>query len=123
MAETITHHPSELLHQLVMAIRKHPEISVTVPTATTWKTVLRAIDSALGEVDGPIMVLHKRHSEVRRQKLRQMALENVKYWSSSANKSPGLPIRTQYDIGSLPPPKPLSEERRKRLKEIALSNC
>jgi SAM-dependent methyltransferase len=97
-----------------------PEISVSVPTFTTWKTVLRAIDSALGEVDGPIWVHYKRRTESQRQKLRQMALQNVKDSSSSANTSPGLPIRTQYDIESLPFPKPASEERRKRLKEEAM---
>ena len=89
---------------------------------TTWKTVLRAIDSALGEVDGPIWVHYKRRSEAQRQKLRQQALQNVKDWSSSASTSPGLPIRTQYDIESLPFPKPASEEKRKRLKEEAMSN-
>jgi hypothetical protein len=121
---TITHHPSELLNQVAMAMNwRHPEISVSVPMVTTWKTVLRAIDSALGEVDGPIWVHHKR-SESRQQKLRQMALQNVKDWSSmsSANTSPGLPIRTQYDIESLPFPKPASEEKRKRLKDEAMSD-
>jgi hypothetical protein len=119
---TVTHHPSELLHQVAMSMNwRHPEISVSVPTFTTWKTVLRAIDSALGEVDGPIWVHYKRRTESQRQKLRQIALQNVKDSSSSANTSPGLPIRTQYDIESLPFPKPASEERRKRLKEEAMS--
>jgi hypothetical protein len=119
---TITHQPSELLHQVAMAMNwRHPEISVSVPMITTWKTVLHAIDSALGEVDGPIWVHHKR-SKSRQQKLRQMALQNVKDWSSSTSTSPGLPIRTQYDIESLPFPKPASEEKRKRLKEEAMSN-
>jgi hypothetical protein len=82
---------------------------------------LRAVDSALGEVDGPIWVHYKRRTEFQRQKLRQIALQDVKDSSSSASTSPGLPIRTQYDIESLPFPKPASEERRKRLKEEATS--
>jgi hypothetical protein len=118
--ETMTHHPSELLHQLAVDMDlRHPEISVTVSKVTTWKTVLRAIDSALGEVDGPIVVLGKRSESRRKQILRQLALQTVKDWSSSANTSPGLPIRTQYDTKSLPFPKPASEETRKRLKEDA----
>src|SRR5271156_4930880 len=113
---TLTHHPSELLNQVAMAMGgRHPELSVTVPRLTTWKAALRAIDSALGEVDGPMMVTYKR-SESIRQKLRQVALQNVKDWSS-ASTSPGLPIRTQYDTNSLPMPKPASEEKRKQLKE------
>jgi hypothetical protein len=119
---TKTHHPSEPLHQVAQAMNsRHPEISVTVPGITTWKTALRAIDSALGEVDGPVMVIDKR-SESQRQRQRQIALQNVKDWSSSASTSPGLPIRTQYDTKSLPFPKPASEETRKQLKEQAMSD-
>jgi hypothetical protein len=123
---TKTHHPSELLRQVARDMSfRHPEISVTVPRITTWKTALRAIDSALGEVDGSIMVLDK-YSESdqqrRHQIIRQIALQTVKDWSSSANTSPGLPIRTQYDTKSLPFPKPASEETRKRLKEQAMSD-
>ena len=78
----ITHHPSELLHQVAMAINwRHSEISVTVPRVTTWKTVLRAIDSALGEVDEPMMVLYERRPESYQHILRQVALQNVKDWS------------------------------------------
>jgi hypothetical protein len=120
---TKTHHPSELLHQVASDMSfRHPEISVTVPGVTSWKTVLHAVDSALGEVDGRIMILDKR-SESQQQRhqqiFRQIALQNVKDWSSSVNTSPGLPIRTQYDTKSLPFPKPASEEAQKRLKEHA----
>jgi hypothetical protein len=79
---TKTHHPSKLLHQVAWDMNfRHPEISVTVPRVTTWKTVLRAIGSALREVDGPIMILDK-CSESQRQRrqqiLRQVALQTVK---------------------------------------------
>jgi hypothetical protein len=121
---TLTHHPSELLHQVAEAMGgRHPELSVTVPRIISWKAALRAIDSALGEVDERMMVTYKR-PEHYRQILRQTALQNVKDWSSSslsAIKSPGLPIRTQYDINSLPMPKPASEEKWKKLKEDAMS--
>jgi hypothetical protein len=119
---TMTYHPSELLHQVAKAMNwRHTEISVTVPKMTTWKTVLRAVDSALGEVDGPVMIKQIR-SQAQQEKLRQVALENVRIMnsSSSANASPGLPIRTKYDIASLPSPKRASEETRKRLKEDAM---
>jgi hypothetical protein len=50
---TVTKHPSELLRQVAVSMNKrHEEILVTVPRMTPWKTVLHAVDSALGEVDG-----------------------------------------------------------------------
>ena len=61
-------------------------------------------------------------SQSQREKLRQVALENVRFLnsSSSATMSPGLPIRTKYDIKSLPAPERASEETRKRLKDDAM---
>ena len=54
---TITNPPSELLRQVAMSMNgKDAEISVTVPTDTTWKSVLRATDLALGDPDGSVMV-------------------------------------------------------------------
>jgi hypothetical protein len=119
--ETITQHPSELLRQVGTAMNwRHTEISVTVPVVTTWKTVLRATDSALGEVDGPVIITPRR-PESHRQILRQVALQNVQIANSLSpvETSPGRPIRTQYDIKSLPFPEPASNDTRKRLKESA----
>lgn len=120
---TITQPPSELLRQVSMFMRgKDTDISVTVPVTTTWKTVLRATDLALGERDGS-MTVRKPRTETHQRRLRQLALENVAAWksssssSSSAEKMPGRPIRTQYDISSLPKPKPASRETVQRLKE------
>jgi hypothetical protein len=42
---------------------KDAEISVTVPTDTTWKSVLRATDLALGDLDGLVMVTKPRTEE------------------------------------------------------------
>src|SRR5271168_3284288 len=82
--ETITQHPSELLRQVGTAMNwRHTEILVTVPVATTWKTVLRATDSALGEVDGPVIITPRR-PESHRQILRQVALQNVQIANSSS---------------------------------------
>ncbi|KAH0547925.1 hypothetical protein GP486_008334 [Trichoglossum hirsutum] len=115
---SVTRHPSELLHQVGTSMnRRHPEISVTVPRVTTWKATLSAVESALGEVDGTVIITDRR-TESQRQILRQIALQNVKASSLSPADAPlGRPIRTQYDMESLPYPKPASEDVRKRLKE------
>jgi hypothetical protein len=118
---TMTQPPSELLRQVALYMRgKDTDISVTVPTNTTWKTVLRTTDAALGERDGSMTVTMPR-TEAQRRRIRQLALENVAAWeaesSSSAETLPGRPIRTQYDTSSLPKPKPASREVVQRLKE------
>jgi len=118
----MTYHPSQLLRQVARAMNwKDTEISVTVPKMTTWKTVLHAVDSALGELDGPVMI-RKERSPAQREKLRQVALEDVRDWnsSSSAYTSPGLPIRTKYDVKSVPFPKRASQATRMRLKRDAM---
>jgi hypothetical protein len=117
--DTITLLPSELLRQVAMFMNgRDTEISVTVPVMTTWKTALRATDSALGKLDGSMTVTVPR-TEAQQRRLRQIALENVAAWASSSSKqtSPGRPIRTKYDISSLPMPKPASKETLQRLKE------
>jgi hypothetical protein len=98
---------------------------ITVPVETTWKTVLNATVSALGERDGP-MTVQKPQTAEHRRRMRQIALENVAAWkaeaeSSSTKTSPGLPIRTQYDISSLPMPKRATKEQKQRLKENMIS--
>jgi len=101
---TMTHHPSELLRQIASSTDgSDTEISVTVPMITTWKTVLHVVDSALGDLDGRVMIIEKR-SRAQRERLRQVALENMQFLnsSSSVTVSPGLPIRTKYDVKSLP---------------------
>jgi hypothetical protein len=117
--DTITLPPSELLRQVATFMNgRDTEISVTVPVVTTWKTVLRATDSALGELDGSMTVTVPR-TEAQRRRLRQIALGNVAAWDllSSKQTSPGRPIRTKYDMSSLPMPKPASKETLQRLKE------
>jgi hypothetical protein len=121
-ANHITMHPSDLLRCVAGSMNwKDTGIFVTVPIMTTWKTVLRATDSALGEVDREFMVTYPR-TEAQQLRRRQIALQNVedeKASSSSVQSSPGRPIRTKYDIMSLPSPKHASDETRKRLKENA----
>ena len=119
--ETITLVPSECLRQVAMFMNgKDTEKPVTVPAVTTWKTVLRATDSALGELDES-MTLTVPRTEAQQHRLRQMVLENVAAWdsdsSSSKQTSPGRMIRTKYNISSLPMPKPASKETLQRLKE------
>src|SRR5579862_7295647 len=117
-AATITQHPSDLLRQVGASMNwKHPEISVTLPIVTTWKAALAATQSALGEVDEAVIIGTKR-TESQRRILRQIALENVQY-ANSLSSVIGRPIRTAYDITSLPYPKPSSESTRKKLKEFA----
>ncbi|KAI9766178.1 MAG: uracil DNA glycosylase [Geoglossum simile] len=115
---TITQHPSDLLRQVGTSMNwKHPEISVTLPMVTTWQTALTATRSALGEVD-EVVIISKKRTESQRRILRQIALENVQTANSSSPANV-RPIRTAYDIASLPYPKPSSESTRKKLKENA----
>src|SRR5580692_2790724 len=105
-ANNITMHPSDLLRCVAGSMNwKDTEIFVTVPMMTTWKTVLRATDSALGEVDRDFIVTYPR-TEAQQLRRRQIALQNVEdekeASSSSVQSSPGRPIRTKYDIMSLP---------------------
>ena len=74
----------------------------------TSQVVLRAAESALGELDGPVTVTKSR-TYAHRQRLRQAALEQVEEdWKSSpSEKILSEPsIRTNHDTLSLPIPKP-----------------
>jgi len=117
----MTMHPSDMLRCVAGSMNwKDSEILVNVPMMTTWKTVLRATDTALGEVDRRFMVTYPRTAaQILRN--RKIALENVAAdnASLSGQSSPARPIRTRYDITSLPSPKHISEEARQRLKENA----
>lgn len=118
-SQTITHHPSEVLRQVATAMNwRDTEISVRLPTMTTWKVAIRATDAALGERDGPVMITPRR-TERQRQILRQVARENVQLENSASLSSPGLRIRTRYNALSLPLPERSTEDRRKWLKEDA----
>lgn len=120
---TVVLPPSELLRQVAGYMKNETsDITVMVAIDTTWKTAMRAVDAALGELDGSMTVIKPR-TEAQRNRLRQIALENVAAWNaeasspSSAETLPGRPIRTKYDISSLPMPKPASREAVQRLKE------
>jgi hypothetical protein len=118
----MTMHPSALLRCVAGSMNwKDTEIFVTVPMITTWKSVIRATDAALGEVDREFMVTYPR-TEAQRLRNRQIALENVTNERNALLSGPSSPtrlMRTKYDITSLPSPKRISEEARKRLKENA----
>ncbi|PSS09120.1 hypothetical protein M430DRAFT_31006 [Amorphotheca resinae ATCC 22711] len=123
----MTMHPSDLLRCVAGSMScKDTSIFVTVPTISSWKSVIRAIDAAIGDdVDREFMVTYPR-TEAQRARNRKIALENVAAWDaaekeaslSSEFSSPLIfPIRTKYDIEALPTPKRISEDARKRLKE------
>jgi hypothetical protein len=125
--KTIIQPLSVLLRQVAKHMHgREDDEPIMVPVETTWKTVLHAIVSALGERDGP-MTVRKPRTEEHKRRMRQIALENVAAWkaeaeaaeseSSSTKTLPGLPIRTQYDISSLPMPRRATKEQKQRLKE------
>lgn len=122
---SISQSPSEMLRQVARSMygrEVDTTIAVTVPASTTWQSVLHATQEALGEVDGPMTVMAPR-TEAQRRRLRQIALDNVAEWNSSASAAMipiGLPIHTRYDVSTLPMPKPSSDATRRRLKERML---
>jgi hypothetical protein len=124
---TMTMQSSDLLRCVAGSLNsKDTEIFVTVPMITTWKSVLRAIDAAIGDdVDQDILVTYPR-TEAQRQRNRQIALDNVAVWEAaekaSSSSSPICPIRTKYDMESLPSPKRISEDARNDLKKMHWHN-
>jgi hypothetical protein len=73
-------------------------ISVTIPENPTWKSVLQAIETALGDLDGPMAILQRR-SDARQRIMRQVALDTVAEWNSQSKEMPpGCRIAPRYDI-------------------------
>lgn len=105
-------HPKEVLRQVADSISQdRDKLTVTLPTQTTWKEAIHAVEESLGYLDKPITI-SKASAETRRRHLRQMTFEQRRELDS---KPVGLPIRSTVDLKSLPlPPRP-SESVRNRL--------
>jgi len=126
---TVTMYPSDLLRHVAKAMNwKDRNISVTVPKITTWRTVLKSVIDALGETDGNVFIFRLPTKE-QRDRHRQMALEAVSRYNALQNVANGSapsaespkfsPIRTDYDVTTMPLPKPRSKESRQRIMENA----
>jgi hypothetical protein len=64
-----------LLLQLATDLRrKNSNLSVTIPTATTWEAVMRATQSAFREQASTTMAIMP-HTEAQQQSIRQLALK------------------------------------------------
>ncbi|KAF7590372.1 uracil DNA glycosylase [Aspergillus hancockii] len=114
--ETRTLHPREVLRQVANSMNwQYNELSVTLPAHTTWRAAIRAAETALGNIDKPMLLMPR--GTGNRRLLREMA-------SQSALKSPsenplGLPIRTSIDLKAVEPRPPLSEAAHERLRKMA----
>jgi hypothetical protein len=101
----ITMHPSDLLRSVAASMNwNDTEIFVTVPMMTTWKTILRATDAALGEVDRGFKVTYPR-TEAQKLRSRQIALENVAAEASSSGQPFACTSNTykiRYYVSSFP---------------------
>ncbi|KAL2829268.1 hypothetical protein BDW59DRAFT_38570 [Aspergillus cavernicola] len=114
--ETRTLHPRELLRQVANSMNwQYNELSVTLPAHTTWRAAIRAAETALGNIDKPMLLMPR--GTGNRRLLREMARQ-------SALKSPsenllGLPIRSSINLKAVEPRPPLSEAARERLRKMA----
>lgn len=83
-------HPKEVLRQVADSISQdHDELTVTLPTQTTWKEAIHAVEESLGDLDKPITI-SKSSAETRRRRLRRMAFAQRR---EPDLKLVGLPIQ------------------------------
>ncbi|KAL4998357.1 hypothetical protein BDV10DRAFT_185396 [Aspergillus recurvatus] len=101
---TVTLHPVDLLRQILNFLEaKQPELTVMLPSQTTVKAALRAVEDALTDTDEPILLMHRG--------------SNTHYPTEATSEDPFvLPSRSHVDIPSRPS---ISEQRRQRLRELA----
>jgi hypothetical protein len=122
---TITLFPSDVLREIVSAMNgQDTDIKVTLPLESTWKKTLRATLEALGESDGSLTISPSLSEKVKEhEKELLLSQGNVKKCESANLKTlPGLPIRTTYDIATLPTPERASEKVRKILRDELLKD-
>lgn len=119
--ETRTLHPRDLLRQVAASMNgRHNDLSVTIPSESTWKAAIRAAEAALGDVDESMLVMPPGTGSRRR--LREMALGWASQMTEDSPTGPaiGRPIRSSVDLETVQPPPPRSEAARQRLREMAL---
>ena len=79
---------------------------------------LQSAKSALGGVDESIVILPPSTANNPRRR-REIALQNVRNWSSLEHQIPGLPIRTSIDLEAMGFPPNSSERTQQRLRQAA----
>ncbi|KAL5335778.1 hypothetical protein BJX70DRAFT_401207 [Aspergillus crustosus] len=114
--ETRTLHPREVLRQVANSMNwQYNELSVTLPAHTTWRTAIRAAETALGNTDQPMLLMPR--GTGNRRLLREMASQST--LESPSENLLGLPIRTSTNLKTVEPRPPLSEAARERLRKMA----
>lgn len=108
-----TLHPRDVLRQLADSMNcKHDELSVSLPTHTTWSSAIQAVQEALGNVDEDFLLMPRRAGN--RRAIREIGLQAV-----SASNVSGLPIQTNVDLSSVEYRPARNETTRERLRKIA----
>lgn len=112
-SEIRTLHPRDVLRQLADSMNcKHDELSVSLPTHTTWSSAIQAVQEALGNVDEDFLLMPRRAGN--RRAIREIGLQAV-----SASNVSGLPIRTNVDLSAVEHRPARNEATRERLRKIA----
>jgi hypothetical protein len=115
---TISELPSTVLFKVASSINfQDRDIKVTLPLKSTWKMALSATLEALSGRDNPSMVNLHRSEEVLQTPRRSMLDEPSLAGSADLKTPPALPIRTTYDIETLPRPGGASENVQELVKE------
>lgn len=112
----------EVLRQVGAAVRLHqPDTSTCLPRIVSWSEGIQKAAVAIQDPESDVFLIHP-HNSHQKEILRQTALENVRLDRETSHKTTmtGLPIRTSYDISTVPYPKAPSKEVREKLKEEAL---
>ncbi|KAL4907894.1 hypothetical protein BDW74DRAFT_175682 [Aspergillus multicolor] len=114
--ETVTLHPRDLLRQILNFLSdKQPDHAIVLPTQTTVRDALQAIQSAFYSLNEPILLMYGAPLSTSTVDIRQIGVEE--------SDNPFV-LRMSTDVHSLsmqPPPRhvPRSERRRLRLRELA----
>lgn len=112
-SEIRTLHPRDVLRQLADSMNcRHDELSVSLPTHTTWSAAIQAVQAALGDVDEDFLLMPRRTGD--RRAIREIGLQAV-----SETNVPGRPIRTNVDLSSVQHRPARDEATRQRLQKIA----
>ena len=102
-----------MLQQLADSMNcKHDELSVSLPTHTTWSSAIQAVQEALGNVDEDFLLMPQRVGN--HQAIREIRLQAV----SALNVS-GLPIWTNVDLSVVEHHPAHNETTREHLRKIA----
>lgn len=118
--DQITLHPGEIFRQLGRSMNQlHNNLSITIPTHTSWRSAIRAVEESMGDID-ELIVITPPGADSHSRRLRQYALRQVGELDSILEThASGLPIRTTVDLQSVGSPPRASENAQTRIREAA----